>query len=80
MNMKEVKPIWIESIMSDADYKAYSKKYPSICNGVKPSIFECDFKWRYQMGNSPSEEEIKVINSRLDAVLLKAKIKTNAPK
>jgi DNA polymerase III alpha subunit (gram-positive type) len=66
-------PIWVESIMSDKDYKEMSHKFPNTYkSGNKTAMFECDFKWRYGMGYSLSDEEIKIITNRFDFILKKA--------
>lgn len=75
--MQEGKRIWVESLLTDEEYRECAKKYPTTyVNGpVKVPMFECEFKWRWRMGGSSTEEEIKLFNSRLDAVFKAANIK-----
>lgn len=77
-NPKEGEPIWIESTLTDEEYKACAKKYPNTyTNGpIKPAMFPCEFKWRYRMGAGMNAEELKVYNKRissLEAMLKKIK-------
>jgi hypothetical protein len=81
-NPQEGKPIWIESILTDEEYRECSKKYPnSFTNGpVKPLMFPCEFKWRYRMGAGMNTEELKIYNKRissLEEILRKSKEKVN---
>jgi len=77
MAIQEGKPIWVESLMTPAEIKEYAKKH-STCqasrNGETFPEFECEFKWRKGMGSRLSSEEMKFINSRIDAVLISAGI------
>jgi hypothetical protein len=72
--MEQGNPIWVESLLSDKEYAEQAKIYPAMySNGNKPpAMFECEFKWRYRMGLTLLPNEIKLINTRLDAVLAKA--------
>ncbi len=76
--MQEGKPIYVESLLSDNDYAEMSKKYPQSYTkgGKKIAVFECDFKWRYKMGNTLSPEEVKAINRGIEEIrkLLKQKV------
>ena len=71
-------PIWVESVLTDAEYKECAKKYPSTYDKgpIKPAMFECEFKWRYRMGAGMTPSELRVYNQRiasLEAMLKKAK-------
>jgi hypothetical protein len=75
---QEGKPIWIESTLTDEEYKLCAKKYPNMYTSgpVKPAMFTCEFRWRYRMGAGMSAEELKVYNKRissLEEMLKKAK-------
>lgn len=63
-------PIYVESLLSDEEYKECAKKYPNCYgNGNKPpQMFECDFKWRYRMGKGIPASEIVLINKRLEDI------------
>lgn len=67
---QEGKPIWVESVLGDEDYKSCSKKYPgSFTKGPnKVQMFECDFKWRHKMGAGMTSDEIKIFNRRLEGL------------
>lgn len=68
------KPMWVESLMTDAQVKYFSKIYSTYNTNVEKYTFEeCEYKWRYGMGGGLTPIEIKVINSRLDYVLRKAR-------
>jgi hypothetical protein len=58
-------PIWIESLMSDGEWKEYHKRFPKMCSAKKPQMFECDFKWRHLMGAPIPQDQIKLINDRI---------------
>ena len=75
MAMQEGKPIWVESLMTDAEYKETAKKFPSLFRrDTKYPMFECEVKWRYRMGEGFTSDEIKIINNRLDDIKRKAKV------
>jgi hypothetical protein len=81
MAMQEGEKIWVESLMTDAEYKATAKKFPEMFKrDTKYPIFECEVKWRYKMGEGYTSDEIKSINTRLDDVKRRANIKTNEKK
>jgi len=46
--MKEGKPIWVESLLTDKEYAEMAKKYPSTYTKGPKKVqeFECEFKWR----------------------------------
>lgn len=64
---KEGKPIWVESTLSDKEYKEAARMYPNtFTNGnTAPAMFDCEFKWRYKMGAQMTPQEITVFNKRL---------------
>jgi len=72
--MTEGKPIWVESLLSEQEYKECAKKYPNTYTkgNTKIEMFEGEMKWRYGIGTSLSKIEISTINERLDSVLKKA--------
>jgi hypothetical protein len=67
---KEAKPIWVESILTDEEYKICARKYPNTYTKGpnKVQMFDCEFKWRYKMGSSMSHIEIKIFNKRLEGL------------
>jgi hypothetical protein len=68
--MEAGEKIWVESILSPEEYKQVSKTYPNCFkNSEPPKIFECDFKWRWNMGASLTQVEISIISKRLDEML-----------
>lgn len=71
-------PIYVESLLNAKDYSDMSRKYGTYNFGSRPrplSDFSTDgFKWRYGMGQSLSESEIKVFNSELRRVMQAAQI------
>ena len=64
---KEGKPIWVESTLSDKEYKECARLYPNTyTNGTTaPAMFDCEFKWRYRMGSSMTPQELDIFNKRL---------------
>lgn len=80
---QEGKPIWLESILTDEEYKDCAKKYPNMFTKgpIKPAFFPCEFKWRYRMGAGMTADELKVYNKRiasLEQMLKKVKEKAEA--
>lgn len=65
---KEGPPIWVESVLTDEEYKLCSKKFPNTyTNGPnKVQMFDCVFKWRYRMGAGMNPTELKVFNKRVE--------------
>lgn len=62
--METGEKIYVESILTDAEYSECAKKYPSTYpNGSKkPPFFNSEFKWRYRMGvNIPPDEINKIL-------------------
>jgi hypothetical protein len=53
-------PVWVESLMTAAEYREYCKEYPSVCNPplYKVADFNKHSRWRHGMGSSPTAEEI----------------------
>lgn len=75
--MEAGKPIWSESLMTDAEIKHYSKIYNTYCTTC-PKLGDFDkseFRWRYGMGKGLSAQEIRLINSRLDELFKMVKEK-----
>lgn len=71
---QEGEKIYVESLMSDKEYRETAQKFPQLFRRNTPyPFFECETKWRYRMGGSFNEDEIKVINSRLNELLKKVK-------
>jgi hypothetical protein len=67
MAVQEGKAIWNESLMTPQEWKERTKKYPGTSSKSNPpEIFDCDFKWRHNMGGSLTTQEIKVISQRID--------------
>jgi hypothetical protein len=65
--------IYVESLLSDTEYRECSKKYPSTYQSSnKPPFINSEFKWRYRMGPSMTEEEIKIFNKNVE--ILKRRI------
>ena len=71
--MKEGKPIWVESLLTDEEYRQCAKKYPTTySNGPnKVPEFECEFKWRHRMGGYCTPEEVALSNKRWEEILKK---------
>lgn len=74
--METGKPIWVESLMTKEEWKQCKQKYPSSYNMPEPPAeFDCDFKWRKGMGNYLTPAQIENINSGIDRIMEKAKLK-----
>lgn len=64
---QKLQPIWAESLLSLEEWKEQAQKYPqSYSTKEPPTMFECDFKWRYGMGERLSAKEIETISKKLD--------------
>lgn len=70
-------PMYVESLLSDSEYKECARKYPSTYyNGSeKPKFFDSKEKWRFNMGKNLSSTEIRIINLRWDYIIHQSKIK-----
>lgn len=71
---KEGPPLYIESLLSGPEYAKVSKIFPntwqsSTYRGLD-SFAPNEFKCRYRMGGTLNQEEITIINKRLDEVAL----------
>lgn len=74
--MKEGKPIWVESLLTKQEWKECKRKYPSSYNLPEPPPeFECDFKWRKNMGGYLTPEQIENINTGIDKLMEHHKLK-----
>ena len=72
--MKAGDPIWVESLMTPAEYKEAHKLYPTtVLTSSAPAEFDCEFKWRKGMGAVIPKEEIDRVNKNLD--LMRKKLK-----
>lgn len=70
--IREGDPIYIESLLSYAEWRARMKKYPNTSHLDKPRVIydfkvmgndgQPNMKWRYQMGNNLAPGEIHTIN------------------
>lgn len=71
--MKAGERIFVESLLTEQEWKECKKKYPSTYedNSAYPIVFECEFKWRHGVGASLSKQEITLINKRLNEMLKK---------
>ena len=67
---QEAKPIWVESILTDEEYKLCARTYPNTYTKGpnKVQMFDCEFKWRYKMGSGMNPIEIKIFNKRLEGL------------
>lgn len=63
-------PVWVESCMTNEEYREYCRKYPTVtcpsCNKV--ADFNKHTKWRYGMGSGLSKEEIDRIDREIDSL------------
>lgn len=76
----EGKPMYVESLLTDAEYKECAHKYPNTYNFDRYQLetyHTNNFKWRHKMGDVLSTPEIVVINLRLETILKKAKLNKN---
>lgn len=74
--METGKPIWVESLLTKEEWKQCKQKYPSSYNLPEPPPeFDCDFKWRKNMGGHLTPVQIENINSNIDKIIEKAKLK-----
>lgn len=75
--MEEGKPIWIESLLTPKEYGEMAKLYPkSYTSGKKPvQEFECDFKWRKDMGAVMAVDRREKMNNNLDYIMAHAGVK-----
>jgi hypothetical protein len=76
--MKEGEKIYVESLLSDDEYKTCAKLYPNTYSSgnKKPAYFKSEMMWRYRMGSSYTLEQIKSTNKALNDLLIKSKVKT----
>jgi hypothetical protein len=65
--------IYVESVLTDEDYRLCAIKYDYASGNKKPTFFNSDFKWRYKMGINLTTDEITIINKRMDAIRLMLK-------
>lgn len=76
--IQEGPAIYVESLMTAKEVKERCKLYGSSTKSELRSLAEFEvgeMKWRYRMGESVTEEEIKIINARIEEVMRKAKLK-----
>lgn len=74
--IQEGPPIWIESILSNEEWKKRLKTYPNTSHlKEKPQFFKSDYEWRWGMGASLPKETIDLFIRRIDDVLKKAGLK-----
>lgn len=66
MSIQQGERIWCESLMTLQEWKDRVKKYPTSTQPNPPEIFDCEFKWRWNMGAGLSSQEIKVTSQRID--------------
>jgi hypothetical protein len=67
MSIQQGEKIWSESLMTLQEWKERSKKYPSTSSQTNPpEMFDCEFKWRHNMGGSLSTTEIRLVSKRID--------------
>jgi hypothetical protein len=68
--IEEGPPIWVESVLSNEDWKDTYKKYPNTHNlKEKPAFFKSDYEWRYRMGAGIPQDQIDLITKRFDTML-----------
>lgn len=70
MAMQEGKKIWVESLLTREEWKECYQKFKDGTHNLPepPEFFDSEVKWRHKMGEGFTPEEIKLINSRLDAL------------
>jgi hypothetical protein len=71
--MKQGEPIWVESLLTPQEWKELKNKYSTYSTDKPTPFFAGEFYWRWRMGEYLKEEEEKLINQRIDAVLKKVK-------
>lgn len=68
--METGKRIWVESLLTKEEWKQCKALYPSSYNLPEPPAeFECDFKWRKNMGNYLTPAQIENINTGIDKLM-----------
>lgn len=79
-SLEEGPPLYIESLLSLTEYAECSRKYPNTYKHSRPRTLdkfkEGEFKCRYRMGLSPTQEEIESINYNLDYLRTKLNLNT----
>lgn len=50
--------IWVESLLTEKELQA--------CGFKIVAMFECEFKWRWDMGKALTPDKINLINTRID--------------
>lgn len=74
-HLKEGPAIWVESCLTEQEYKEQKKKYPKTCHKRKlKEFFKSDYEWRWQMGTVLNLEQIQKINNNLDYIKRQVKI------
>ena len=67
MSLQEGKRIWSESLLSPEEWKKVRETYPQTCHLKEPPVFfKSEYEWRWRMGGGLTEQEITIINIRLD--------------
>jgi hypothetical protein len=68
--METGKRIWVESLLNKEEWKQCKQLYPSSYNLPEPPAeFECEFKWRKNMGNYLTPTQIENINTGIDKLM-----------
>lgn len=67
--IKEGPPVWVESCMSEQEYRDYCKKYSTTNPPLyKVSDFNKHTKWRHGMGSGLSQDEITKIDNEINSL------------
>lgn len=59
--------IFCESLLSQEEWRETRKKLGGFKVHLSyPEPFECEFKWRWDMGKALTPDKIKLVNTRID--------------
>ena len=67
-------PIYVESLLTDSEYRECARKYTSTYNSPDkpllndPKFKDAPYRWRYKMGVQISEHEIKSFNKNMESL------------
>jgi hypothetical protein len=76
--METGEKIYVESLLTDEEWKENYKKYSTCILEKKPKFFDSEFKWRYRMGGGLTPAEITLMNTRLEKIRKDAGLKKEA--
>lgn len=71
--MEQGEKIYVESLLSDEEFREATKLFPNTCHLQKNEFFKSEFMWRYRMGKSPLEAQSELKNKRMQELLKKVK-------